>query len=116
MIATSSAVIIIVNNNSNNCYSNRRRKYSKDAAQQGRTVSMLWRLSVAAAIPSMYSLGAQPTASWDQLYAGFCRLGKKTGGIREKPSEQSREPTQLNPLMVPVSGNRTWATMVAPAP
>ena len=41
----------------------------------------------------MYDLGAQLTASGNQLYAGFS-WGRKTGELGEKPSKQRREPTQ----------------------
>ena len=53
---------------------------------------------LAAAIRSMCDLGAQLTASWNQLYAGFCRRGKS-----ENPEKNpwSREENQhkLNALM-----------------
>ena len=81
-------------------------KYSNDAAQQGRTEAYN-----GAAIRSMCDLGAQLTASWNRLYAGFCP-GGKTGEPGEKPSKQRREPTQTQPTYGVWSGNRTSATLV----
>ena len=51
---------------------------------------------LAAAVRSMCDLGAQLTASWNQLYIGFWR-GRKTGEPGEKPSKQRREPTETQP-------------------
>ena len=59
----------------------------------------------------MYDLGAQLTASWNQLYAGFC-LGRKTEEPGEQPSEQSREPTQTQTTYGIRSENRTWVTLM----
>ena len=70
-------------------------KYSNDAAQT-RSNRKLTMAPLAAAIRSMCDLGAQLTASWNQLYVGFWR-GRKTGEPGEKPSKQRREPTQTQP-------------------
>ena len=64
----------------------------------------------AAAIRFMNDLGAQLTASLNQLCAGFY-LGRKTGEPGEKPSKQSREPTQTQPTMASGRGDRTWTTL-----
>ena len=67
---------------------------------------------LAAAIRSMCDLGAQLTASWNQLYVGFW-WGRKTGEPGEKPSKQRREPSsQTQPTYGVGSGNRTRATLV----
>ena len=66
---------------------------------------------LAAAMRSMYDLGTQLSANWNQLYAGFC-WGRKIGEPGEKPSEQSREPAQTQTTYGVRSGNRTWATLV----
>ena len=60
---------------------------------------------LAAAIRSMCDLGAQLTASWNRLYAGFCR-GGKTGEPGEKPSKLKREPIQTQPSY------GVWSTLV----
>ena len=75
------------------------------------TTRKLTMAPLAAAIRSMGDLGAQLTASWNQLYIGFW-LGRKTGEPGEKPSKQRREPTQTQPTYGVGSGNRTRATLV----
>ena len=69
---------------------------------------------LAAAIRSMCDLGAQLTASWNQLYVGFWR-GRKTGEPGEKPSKKRREPTETQPTYGVGSGNRIRATLVGGA-
>ena len=89
---------------------NRRRKVQqrRSSTRSNRKHTMA---PLAGAIRSMCDLGAQLTASWNQLYAGFCR-GGKTGEPGEKPSKQRREPTQTQPTYGVWSENRTSATLV----
>ena len=96
--------------NCRNCRANRRRKVQqrRSSTRSNRKHTMA---PLAAAIRSMCDLGAQLTASWNRLYAGFCR-GGKTGEPGEKPSKQIREPTQTQPTYGVWSGNRTSATLV----
>ena len=89
---------------------NRRRKVQqrRSSTRSNRKHTMA---PLAAAIRSMCDLGAQLTASWNRLYAGFCR-GGKTGEPGEKPSKQRREPTQTQPTYGVWSENQTSATLV----
>ena len=89
---------------------NRRRKVQqrRSSTRSNRKHTMV---PLAAAIRSTCDLGAQLTASWNRLYAGFCR-GRKTGEPGEKPSKQGREPTQTQPTYGIWSENRTSATLV----
>ena len=76
---------------------NRRRKVQQRRSSN-KVDRKLTMAPVAAAIRSMCDLGAQLTASWNQLHVGFWR-GRKTGEPGEKPSSREENQQKLNPLM-----------------
>ena len=99
------ADLIFYNNNNNDIYllsllitvTTQQQSPSSTRSNRKHTMAPL-----AAAIRSMCDVGAQLTASWNQLCVLVFAERGKTRGSGEKPLEQSTEPHKLNPLTVRV--------------
>ena len=93
------------NNNNNNCSANRRRKYSNDAAQQGRTKSILKDAS-----GCRYTVGVWPYSQLKSAVClGFYEVGKPEKNRRSRVENHHKGTQSTYGVGY---GNRSWATLV----